>query len=105
FDDLLDNGHLVPRENRKSRWVRADLLVRLDGHDDALDARVVGALAHPLRDGEHVAERLVEALDALVDLPEERLVLRRARRAVAQLRHLVPPLTTALVIPRCARSK
>src|SRR5215213_10392924 len=81
----LDLGNVVrvPRRDEEAARVCAHRFVLLHRQADPLRARGVSAFAYELTNREQQAERFVELLDAFVDLPEQRLVFRRANLPVA----------------------
>ena len=75
LDDLLDHGVVMPFGEDEPRGVRAHGLVLAEGERDPLDAGRVGALAEKLVRMLIRSVPVGEVADALVDTPEESLVL------------------------------
>src|SRR4051812_20973763 len=84
LDDMLRlRPHMIlSRGDGEAVRVRAERLVLGDRHVDPLPARRVGAFTRPAAERGEVLERLVQLLDALVDLTEQRLVLSRPQLVV-----------------------
>src|ERR671935_292549 len=74
LDDALDVRDLVTRIDREQRGILPQRLVVSDRHGDLLRARRVATLTDELERTAAKPERLREVLDALVHLPEHRLV-------------------------------
>src|SRR5687768_156351 len=66
---------LVGGPHEEARRMLSHHLVLVDGHPNGLRATLVGALADEVVEPIDRCERLVEGLDAFVDLAEQRLVL------------------------------
>src|SRR5262249_49914260 len=85
LDDPLDVGALVSRHEREAVDVPAQLLVVAAAHAEALDAGGVAAFAADL-EGLRAAQLVVELVDPLVHLAEERLVDADSLALLAQSR-------------------
>src|SRR3954469_24752465 len=96
LDDMLRvRPHMIlSRGDGEAVRVRAERLVLADRHVDPLPARRVDAFTRPAAERREVLERLVQLLDALVDLTEQRLVLSRPQLVVG-----IGPHRTALPRP------
>src|SRR5262245_38200721 len=93
LDDRLDRRVLVARPDQEVRRVAPHLLVDAGRHRDALGARRIAALAEDVERAGDRGERLVHALDALVDLAEHDLVEAEPTLSLVHVREPTPAPT------------